>query len=214
MWARGEGGLGRTRALAHPVRARVRCPPPPVPNPTPLPAALRGQVRVRFQKRPRWHEDLKDIDRARAAYAAEGHYNNQPGMIDAVVLAQQRNERGRPHSGLPLPSPPMLLRAFECVWFNEVAHFSMREQVSFFYAVDMLGFRRHVYVLPHRPIDKAKGRPSEAGLFGQKAHANTRGVTSVISNSTRRRRLGELLLRWARAASGAAATGSRGGGSG
>lgn len=113
-----------------------------------------SRIRVRYQHRSAWQNDITDIRRVEALYRREGAYNNQPGMLDAFVIAQQRMPSSRQlavlrgATGLERPAHRTLLQAFECAWFCEIALLSMREQVSFYYVLDMLGARRHTFVVP------------------------------------------------------------------
>ncbi|KAG8465345.1 hypothetical protein KFE25_002652 [Diacronema lutheri] len=123
-------------------------------NTSPELEAHYSRVRVRFQRRPAWRQDVADITRAEARYRKEGAYNNQPGMLDAFVVAQQRAPAaamlaGRTRAtGHEPPTPRAVLQAFECAWFCEIWLLSMSEQVSFYYTLDTLGARRHSFVVP------------------------------------------------------------------
>jgi hypothetical protein len=129
--------------------------------------ATRG--RLTSVMRPGWKDDLAQLAVATVRYRVEGHYSEQPGMADTMVVIQQREPPARPWIGLPQPSARMVLRAFECVWFNEIWASSMREQVHLFYVIDLLGMRKHIFMLPrgvtwlgtkHHADRHVKGAPS------------------------------------------------------
>ncbi|KAG8468962.1 hypothetical protein KFE25_007480 [Diacronema lutheri] len=103
--------------------------------------------------------DTADIAAQRALYASEGAFNRMFGMLDAQMLLQNRvGEVGSTDAAVVRRlHAPDVIRWLECVWFNEVVLFSHREQNSFWYAVDELGLRRQVYVVPtksNRAMDR------------------------------------------------------------
>jgi hypothetical protein len=123
------------------------------------------QVRkhLRVQNRSGLAADLIDVDRAEALYRSEGMLNHQAGMVDSFVIVQHRTAVRSAWSGIEPAGACAVLRSIECVWFNEIALLSQRVQVSFFYAMDLLGARRHVFVVPrtfyapgdmHSPVGK------------------------------------------------------------
>jgi hypothetical protein len=112
--------------------------------------AIKTRNRLTTVARPGWQEDLAQLAVATARYRAEGHFSGQPGVAETMIVLQQRAPPERPSIGLPLPSARMVLRAFECVWFNEIWASSMREQLHLFYVIDLLGMRKHVFMLPHK----------------------------------------------------------------
>lgn len=88
-------------------------------------------------------KDLADLDRQRQFYCQHDQAcNNQAGRIDASFIVQQR--WARPRSVLDPPAA-MLLRWFECTWFEEVQLFSHREQTAYSYVIDQLGVRNLVH---------------------------------------------------------------------
>lgn len=113
-----------------------------------------AMARVRYQRRAHVHEDVADIKRQQKFYCKEGACNNQAGMLDATMVIQQRIPRLNFPTGRAEPDARTAIRWIECAWFNDMAMFSHRVQLSFFYAVDALGARRQVFVMPRKMWQK------------------------------------------------------------
>lgn len=109
-----------------------------------------AMTRIRYQHARHTSRDVHDLKRQFAFYCREGACNNQPGMVDATMVIQQRAPRRNYPSGRPEPDPRAVIRWLECAWFVEMVLFSHRVQVSYFYVVDLLGLRRHVYMIPRK----------------------------------------------------------------
>ena len=107
-------------------------------------------TRIRYQRRGDTQRDVDDVEAQRRVYCEEGACNNQAGMLDATMIIQQREPRAVWPAGRTEPAPHVSIRWLECAWFNEMAIFSHRVQLSFFFAVDALGLRRQVHVVPRR----------------------------------------------------------------
>jgi len=99
---------------------------------------------------PAHARDTADIALQQVLYSSEGAFNNAFGMLDSQFITQNRLGAARSADAQhnARVSGTSIIRWLECVWFNEVALFSHREQHSFWYSVDELGLRRQVYVVP------------------------------------------------------------------